>query len=282
MLQEHPYPATQHWVPESYLNGWSVPVGAGGCGREPQVWRIERTTRQAALVPVAGALPLGDARATPLARMLSRMEELFVPTMREVIAPEKSLGAEDRAFLAFFAAAMLARTAEERDNWQGEWQQILEQMERKEKIRKSIASPALIQGWATVMSGDSSSFTMQHGKTLATPNVHRQLPPTMRGVGRLLSRMSMSVARAGDAAFITSDRPCVMYSAAPDANANPIKELAAPTTQLQLPLSPDRLLTFSWRQDLDGRYVVADREAVDAANGITQSHAERWLITCRV
>ncbi len=268
-------------MPERYLNGWSVLVDAGD-GRVHHVYRIEAATGQAALVPVSEALPRSDERVTPLARMMSRMEELFVPTMREVIAPEKPLGVEDRAFLAFFAAAMLARTAEERDNWQGEWQQILEQMQRKEKIRKSIASPALIQGWATVMSGDSSSFTMQHGKTLATPNVHRQLPPTMRGVGRLLSRMSMSVAHSGDGAFITSDRPCVMYSAAPDADANQIKELAALTTQVQLPLSPHRLLTFSWRQDLDGCYVAAARETVDSANGITQSHAERWLIANRM
>jgi uncharacterized protein DUF4238 len=281
VLQEQPNPPASHWVPSSYLNGWSVPIGTG-TGRMPHVWRIETASRQAALVPVAEALPCGDERETPLARMLARMEQLFVPTMREVIAPEKPLSDEDRAFLAFFAAAMLARTAEERDNWQGEWQQILEQTHRKEKIRKSIASPALIQGWATVMSGDSSSFTMQHGKTLATPNVHRMLPPTMRGVGRLLARMSISVAHSRDGAFITSDRPCVMHSATPDANANPIKELAALTTRVQLPLSPDRLLTFSWQQDLDGRYVVAGTQAVDAANGITQSHAARWLFSSRV
>lgn len=237
------------------------------------MWRIDPATGQSALVPVAEALlPRSAERAPSLARMLSRMEELFVPTMREVIAPQKPLEAADRAFLAFFAAAMLARTDEERDTWQGEWQQILEQMQRKERIRQSIASPALIQGWATTMSGDSASFTMQHGKPLATPNVHRMLPPTMRGVGRLLSSMSMTVLVSSDAAFIASDQPCVMCGI----------DLASPATQVRLPLSPDRLLTFSWQQDLDGRYVVAAREAVAAANEITQSHAERSLIASAV
>lgn len=237
------------------------------------MWRIDAATGQSALVPVPEALlPRTVEHATPLARMLSRMEELYAPTMREVIVPQRRLEAADRAFLAFFAAAMLARTDEERDNWQGEWQQILEQMQRKERIRQSIASPALIQGWATTMSGDSASFTMQHGKPFATPNVHRMLPPTMRGVGRLLSSMSMTVLVSSGAVFIASDRPCVMCGI----------DLASPQTQVHLPLSPDRLLTFSWQPDLDGHYVVVAKEGVASANEITQSHAERWVIASAV
>jgi hypothetical protein len=268
------------WVPGRYLQVWAAKDTA--IPRESRVWRIACVTREATLLPIDRLLPEGDEPDSVSSAMLQRMEALLAPTLREVIVPQKAFTPEDRVFLAFLASAMLARSPELRDNWQGEWQQILEQMQRKERIRKTLYSPALVQGWATVMSGDSPSFTMKHGEALATPNVHRMLPPTMRGIGRLLSRMSISVLTSESLPFITSDTPCVMVdaaAAAAHASARHVTELASPAAQVQLPLAPDRLLNFSWREEVDGRYLPVADDAVDAANRTTRLHAQTWLVS---
>jgi Protein of unknown function (DUF4238) len=259
------------WLPVSYLRAWAATDGsAPAC-----VWRIHRDSLHGTLQPAASVS--ADIEQNPAPQpMFTRLEALFAPTLREVIAPMKPLGLQDRAFLGFFAAAMLARTTSERDHWQGEWQQILEQMQRRDRIVSTLYSPALVQGWATTMSGDSNR------------------PPTLRGVGRLLSQMSICVFTTASQPFITADVPCVMYDAASDEQAIKVHAvkaqavaaqavaLGSASTAVLLPLAPDRMLNFSWRKEFDGRYIALAESDVDSINRITRQNAEQWLIASQL
>jgi Protein of unknown function (DUF4238) len=287
MRQEKSNPKRQHWVPECYLSAWAVPSAQGG---KPGVWRIDRVTRQGQLLSLDNVcveghiytreLPNGE-RDFKLEQMLSELEHLFDQTMREVIGPMKTLDGEDRELLAYFAGAMLARTPRQRDHVQGQWQAALEQLERMERVAKTMSPEQLRRLPSKVASGGGPSFTMEQVRALATQPVQNTLLPTMIGMGRVLSQMSIAVLISDSLEFITSDAPCVMYD--PAAHTRPPfyrhVGLGYKSTEVALPLAPNRMLHFSWLAGVNGLYLEVPDHFVDEANRTTQFHADRGIVS---
>jgi hypothetical protein len=277
MRQGPSNPKRQHWVPECYLNAWAVPSAKDD---KSGVWRIDRVTRQGQLLSLDNVcveghiytreLPNGE-RDFALERMLSELEDIFVQIIREVIVPMKPLDAEDRAALAYFTAAMLARTPLQRDHTQGQWQEMLEMMQQMERKAKTM-SPEQLQGWSRVAPGGGPTMTMEQVEELARRPMQHTLLPTMRGMGRILSQMSIAVLIPHSRHFITSDahtRPPFYRHVG----------LGHPSTEVTLPLAPNRMLSFSWLSGVNGLYLEVPDDFVDERNRTTQFHADKWIVS---
>lgn len=115
-------------------------------------------------------------------------------------------------------------------------------------------------------------------------NTHPQywVDSTLDFMPQLLLEMSLAICVAnGEAEFITSDRPCVMFN--PELGGLPPFHSSPGLTQkgieVTLPLTPKHLLMFS--RSSAGGYVEADEAFVDEANRRTRAACYEYFVSRR-
>lgn len=289
-------PKRHHWVPECYLRAWWDP----GCklGEKPYVWRIDRETREAKPLPIDQVFvkthlytrrkPDGQ-RDFSVEKMLSKLEGPFERIMHEKIKPAKPLTVRDRTWLAFFTAAMMARPLAQRDHQRKQWQRVVEIAEDMQQAmnklppeRRRTAAKALGGG---LSSGDrSKSMTLDQVRDLvAQPMAHTVVPMT-EVAGRVLAKMPLVILTTDSTpGFITSDSPCAVFD--PTAYRRPplyrAAGLAYDTTEVTLPLAPNRLVMFHWKLGGFDGYMPIPDATVDELNRRAQFHADKHIVCCK-
>ena len=108
-------PKRQHWVPECYLKAWRAPQTAED---KPGVWRIDRRTRLAELLPIKAVCVEGHiytarspdgTKGYRIERALSTIEGPYERAISNKVVPGATLDSQDEANIIVFASAMLAK-----------------------------------------------------------------------------------------------------------------------------------------------------------------------------
>jgi Protein of unknown function (DUF4238) len=187
-------------------------------------------------------LPNG-ARDLAVEKALGLLESDFVGILKRIRGREDLLG-KHRATLAWFTAAMMARTEE----YAGPM---------REGIRASQIQAVRLEHLRNVQPGLSQ--TLEDELRNLVPEVTSTLTVFLAPI---LSRMNLTVFVADDeAGFITSDEPCVQCI--PGSRDYPF--IGRPDVEVILPLSPLHLALFTWppRRSL---YAHAGADWINQAN----------------
>jgi Protein of unknown function (DUF4238) len=241
----------QHTIPRCYQSAWCDPVTP--LGHTPSVWKFPKNDRSKPFrrSPEKSFvssdrytihLPNG-ARDLAVEKALGLLESDFVGVLKRIRSRENLLG-KHRETLAFFTAAMMART----EGYAGP---------TRELIRGSQAQAVRLERLRSVQ--PELSLELEGQLTNLVPHVTRQL--ILMVVPSLL-RMNLTVFVADDeAGFITSDEPCVQCI--PGSRDHPF--IGRPDVEVILPLSPLHLALFTWppRRSL---YADAGADWVNQAN----------------
>jgi hypothetical protein len=224
----------------------------------------------------------GGEKDFALERLLSRLEHDFARIMERKIIPMRPLTRRDRFGLAYFAAAMIARTPRQRDHIRGQWQQVLDMCDDMQRAMQT-ATPRQYQPLSSTLGSGGRGLSVEEVRELAAQPLQHSLLPSISGAGQILAQMSIAVlVTDASPGFITSDAPCVLYD--PAAYRRPpiyrAPGLAYKTVEVSLPLTPTRLLLISWNRGFDGQYIPVDDSTVDEANRTTQSYATGKIVSC--
>ncbi len=284
----------QHYVPRSYLSAWTDP--AVPPDKEPWVWLFPAEGRMGSRKSPKNIFEETDfytihradgARDLVLEDGLCGLEGAFV-TIRHKLARHEKLTRREYAHLLAFVAAMDSRTKATREFDRGQWQKVLDLMDRYEEAWQR-STPEQRQSMAGMTGGLTRKHRHERGeptlgyddvKTLVANPMEHNFGARMNSLLPFLERMNLVIIETADpVGFITSDDPCVIYD--PEAyKRSPMfraPALALPSVEITLPLSPRQLLILSW-WDIAAPFVPVPERIVDSFNRRTRFYAHEHFV----
>jgi hypothetical protein len=249
----------QHLVPRSYLEAWCDPATPEG--QTPYLWAfdkdgaaVKRKSPKKTFTetdPYTFTGPEGK-RDLRLEDGLSGVESRFAKLRREKIEKEEPLDEGDRATLLMFAAAMLNRTASQREHQAEQWGAVLDMGEKVEQAAAlGLIPPELAPH-------DGPSLTLNEVRHIVAQPLQQTLGPFTDATYQVFKTLDMALLKATtEPGFITSDAPCVVVAPELDERPPTILDsvLHLPSTEVYLPLSPRFCLLLS-RSGFTGSHEV--------------------------
>jgi hypothetical protein len=201
------------------------------------------------------------AKHYELEQALSRIEGEFAEIVRKKIKTHLPLTAQEHQILCMFVATMLQRTVRQKDNQEGFYDQLVEQVERLETHHGSDGS---------------TSAKLRAAKKY----VHKVgILEILSEIPELLGRMSLAFLCTDrtSARFITSDDPVTLFN--PDLQWQLFygPGLAQTGVELTMPVSPEIAICMTW-SNLRG-YVQIPRWRIEELNRFTRGHCYEHFIS---
>ena len=251
----------QHLVPKSYLNAWCDPTTPEG--QTPYLWVFDKdgtTCKPKApkkifteTDPYTFIGSKGE-RDLLLEDRLSKLESEFAKVRREKLDNGRPLDASDRVVLLMFAAAMLNRTASQREHQDEQWKAALDM---GEKLGQTLAVGNIP---ARPTPYNEPSLMIDEMQRIAEQPLQQTLSPFADATYEIFRSLDMGILEATtEPGFITSDTPCVVGASELDERLSTLYDsvLHLPSTEVYLPLSP-RLCLFLSRSGFVGWHQISD------------------------
>lgn len=261
----------QHYVPSSYLKAWHDP--ACPPKQTPYVWifrKDEREGRRKSPEKIFRETDMYTVRTEDggrdltLEENLSRVERQFSKLRRGKLSRRSPLSTEELMHLCIFAASMLVRTKGHAAHTSGQWNRVLEMVEKVQEAQEK-ASPEqrarMAEALSTPGGEEKDLISLEEVHRMVDTPIQEVLSPTVLEVSPMLFDMPSVIVEAPDGSdFITSDDPCVWFDPANYTTPKPLGAggLASPTLEITLPLSPKYMLYFS-RKHAIPQYLLANR-----------------------
>jgi len=260
-------PKKQHYVPQFYLREFLDPNTPKG--QEPYVWvfakdgkkKQRRAPKNILWETDLYTFEVEGAKHYELEQALSKIEGQFAEIVRKKIKAHLPLTVQEHQTLCMFVATMLQRTVRQKDNQEGFYDQLVEQVERIETHHGSDGS---------------TSAKLR----VAKKNLHKVgILEILSEIPELLGRMSLAFfcTDRTSARFITSDDPVTLFN--PDLQWQLFygPGLAQTGVELTMPVSPEIAICMTW-SNLRG-YVQIPRWRIEELNRFTRGHCYEHFIS---
>jgi hypothetical protein len=285
--------ATQHWIPQSYLEAWCDPDTPQG--HTPFVWRFSRdgsavnkkAPKNIFYENNMYTLHLADgSRNLSIEHGLGGLENAFSELRKTKLAEHIPFTAEDKLVICAFIAAMHMRTRAQRNHWQSQLGDILQYADALHDAIMQM-EPARRQEIGNLWFPSSRGQALSHQelKTLAESPLQQILIPCIPQETTMLMPLTLSILTTNaEPGFITSDAPCVWFDSEAYKRSFPHNGpgLAFDTIEITLPVSPQQMALLS-RRPLRSYIRLTDDELVDELNRRTRFYCDEYFIVrCNV
>ena len=201
------------------------------------------------------------AKHYELERALSKIEAEFAEIVRKKVKPRLPLTVQEHEALCMFVATMLQRTVRQKDDQEGFYDQLVEQVERLQTHGGSDGS---------------TSAKLRAAKK----HIHKVgILAILSEIPELLGRMSLAFFCTDEtsARFITSDDPVTLFN--PDLQWQRFygPGLAQTGVELTMPVSPEIAICMTW-SNLRG-YIQIPRWRIEELNRFTRGHCYEHFIS---
>jgi hypothetical protein len=288
----------QHYVNQSYLSGWVDPDTPAT--QEGYVWVFPRreglgkrkAPRNLFYETDLYTLKLRNgARDIRIEKSLSIIEGMFAKVRAGPIRAREHVSDDDRAILAVFVAANLARTLKQRNHLRGQFGRILEigeQMTEAMRAKRKELSPAEYNAYVKSVSGvrpptRDNEISIDAIKELHAHPLQHLMWPQIQARSSELYEMYLTFATTTDATgFVTSDAPTVVRRFGLEGipfHWRPTSFLVG-KTEVCMPISPDALAIFHLRAGID-EYVAVRPSDLDEWNEVACYYSHEEVVVRR-
>lgn len=260
-------PKNQHIIPQCYLKQF-VDLNTPS-GQEPYVWIFERDNKRGKKKAPKNILAETDfytlkvesgGKDYTIEKTLSQIEGEYASVFERKIKHKLPLDNYEHIVLCAFAAAMLQRTLKQKENIEGFLDQVISMTEEMEKAHGVPPK---------------KSLELKREKEDAHKISVMQMIPH---ITKILMRMNLALlcsSRRGS--FITSDSPCYLFNSRLQFQRFYRPDLGQRYVEVNMPLSPEISLCFSWVNNLRG-YLGIDTDRVHEFNRMTFGHSHQYFI----
>lgn len=262
-------PVKQHIVPQCYLKQWVDPNTPANY--TPYVWRFEKNSRKGKSKAPHNILTVPDLYTLEFSdgtkdyrvesRVLSRIEGVYASLFERKIAKRLPLSEEERVHLCAFVAIMLQRTIGQKENIEGFYDRLINQVEALEKHHNAPPKESL--------------RLREEKRNIHTKTIVNMLP----NLAGMLARMSLAFlcCENTDKHFITSDEPCQLFNPQLQWQRFYGPGLGQKHVEVTMALSPTTKVLFSWSQYKG--YCRTTPDWVEETNRMIRGHTKEYFIS---
>jgi len=260
-------PKNQHVIPRCYLKQFVDP--STPAGREPYVWIFDRNSKRGKKRAPKNILTEPDlytfevkdgTKDYVLERTLAQIESDYATVFERTISRKVPLNEYEHAVLCAFVAAMLQRTVKQKKHIEGFLDQLIAKTEHLERVHD--ARP-------------KTSTELREAKEDAHKVSIVQSLPAISGILMKMNLAFLCANRSGS--FITSDAPCFLFNAELQWQRFYGPGLGQKHVEVQMPLSPEISVEFSWVNNVRG-YLEVGPDRIHECNRAVFGHSYEYFI----